>query len=84
MMSREIPTPEQVAHLLDRVGWTASDLAYNLGVTPGAVSRWCSGGSPMKGVYWWVFRADVAADLGVFAWPPPSFDELMKLLKGRR
>lgn len=83
-MSAETPTPDQIAKLTSAANWSQSEMAYRLGVTQGAVSRWMSGAASMKAAYWWFLRADIAADLGVFAWPPPTMDELMLMLKRRR
>jgi transcriptional regulator with XRE-family HTH domain len=57
------------------------ELAFRCGVTQATASRWLSGVSPVSPVNSEFIRAEMALDAGRPSWPPPSFDELMKLLR---
>ena len=81
-MSRDIPTPDQIRRLMRATRTSQTELAAALGVSQATVSKWVAGLSPMRGVYWWVWRMDAAAEAGELRWPPPTFDELEALLDG--
>lgn len=66
------------------MGWNQTQFGAMCGVTQQTAGRWLVGSSEMKAEIWEWLRAEIFKDLlKQERWPPPSADELIRLLAER-